>query len=158
MVSILAVSVLWTVALFLENIHAFPNFPFLLGILLIPGFAISVTNGMLYRIVPFLIWFHLQHRKVASAPGVDFSVPNVKKIIPSKWMRWQFRLHLAALLLFVAASIMPNIFIYPAGAALLGSFALLSLNLVASMSYYRRLSLLLEEKTREHKHNIKSNT
>ncbi|MDD5330808.1 MAG: hypothetical protein PHX38_12470, partial [Sulfuricella sp.] len=33
---------------------------FALAFLFIAGFAVSVVNGMLYKIVPFLIWFHLQ--------------------------------------------------------------------------------------------------
>ena len=148
MVSILAAAALWTGAVFLEGTLVMSNFPFLLGILLIPGFAISVANGMLYRIVPFLIWFHLQHCHIATAPAIEFSVPNVKKIIPTVWMRWQFRFHLAALLLLLAASITPDLFLYPAGAVLLISFTLLSRNLIASMMYFRQLSLLLEDRIR----------
>jgi hypothetical protein len=37
-----------------------PQVDLLLGILLIFGFAVAVINGMLYKIVPFLAWFHLQ--------------------------------------------------------------------------------------------------
>jgi len=36
----------------------------------------SVVQGMLYKIVPFLVWFHLFRG------GVKTGVPNMKKIIP----------------------------------------------------------------------------
>ena len=34
----------------------------LAGVLFMAGFALSVVNAMLYKIVPFLIWLHLQQR------------------------------------------------------------------------------------------------
>lgn len=148
MVSVLAACVLWTIELAAGGAGVVPGLPLLVGVCLIPGFAVSVINGMLYRIVPFLIWFHLQHRQIASAPGVDFRVPNVKKIIPAGWMSWQFGFHLAALPLLALTAIWPDLFLYPAGATLAISFILLSRNLIASMMLYRRLSLALEEKVR----------
>jgi hypothetical protein len=32
------------------------------GLLFFVGFAVSAVNGMLYKIVPFLIWLHLNNR------------------------------------------------------------------------------------------------
>ena len=45
------------------------SYGMLLGVLMIVGFAMSVINGMLYKIVPFLVWFHLQSRRGPS--GAD---------------------------------------------------------------------------------------
>ncbi|MCK7496678.1 MAG: hypothetical protein MZW92_41550 [Comamonadaceae bacterium] len=47
-----------------------------LGILLILGFAVAVINGMLYKIVPFLAWFHLQAQLLQRA-----KVPNMKQLV-----------------------------------------------------------------------------
>jgi len=43
--------------------HPLPDAWLLLaGLLFLIGFAVSVVTGMLYKIVPFLAWFHLQAR------------------------------------------------------------------------------------------------
>lgn len=65
----------------------------------LPGFAMSVILGMLYKIVPFLVWFHLFR---GGASAVKAGIPNMKEIIPERWMWWHLWLHggtlLAALL------------------------------------------------------------
>jgi hypothetical protein len=63
------------------------------------GFAMSIILGMLYKIVPFLVWFHLFRGGVSA---VKVGIPNMKEIIPEQWMWWHLWLHagtaLAALL------------------------------------------------------------
>lgn len=56
------------------------------------GFAMSVIIGMLYKIIPFLIWFHLFRG------GMKSGVPNMKQIIPETRMWWHYRLQLGTLL------------------------------------------------------------
>lgn len=55
------------------------------------GFAMSVIDGMLYKIMPFLVWFHLFRG------GMKTGVPNMKQIIPESWMWWHYRLQLGTL-------------------------------------------------------------
>jgi hypothetical protein len=47
--------------------------PVLLGILFLTGFAASAVNGMLYKILPFLLWYHLGAMGVPrrAVPGVN---------------------------------------------------------------------------------------
>jgi hypothetical protein len=47
--------------------------PALVGILFLTGFAASAVNGMLYKIVPFLLWYHLGAAGVPrrAVPGVS---------------------------------------------------------------------------------------
>lgn len=85
-----------------------------LGILFLLGFAASVVNGMLYKILPFLAWFHLQSQTGARAG----SIPNMREMIDETAMRRHFRLHLAAVSLLVPAPFLP------AWAASLGLLAL----------------------------------
>lgn len=47
------------------------------------GFALSLIQGMLYKIVPFLVWFHLFR---GGAKAIKVGVPNMKEIIPEQWM------------------------------------------------------------------------
>jgi hypothetical protein len=58
------------------------------------GFVISLMNGMLYKIVPFLTWFHL------NAQGV-FEIPTMRDMIPITKMQTQYFLHLGCVILFI---------------------------------------------------------
>ncbi len=64
----------------------------LIAVIFLLGFAMSVMHGMLYKIVPFLIWFHLFRG------GVKTGVPNMKEIIPEPWMWRHLWLHRCTLL------------------------------------------------------------
>ena len=57
------------------------------ALLFLLGFAMSLIFGMLYKIVPFLIWFHLFRG------GSIHSIPNMKEIIPEAWMWRHVWLH-----------------------------------------------------------------
>ncbi len=61
------------------------------------GFAMSVMYGMLYKIIPFLVWFHLFRG------GMKSGVPNMKQIIPETWMWRHYRLQLGTLLAVICA-------------------------------------------------------
>lgn len=66
----------------------------LVGILFIAGFAASAVNGMLYKIVPFLLWYHL------GAAGVPRrAVPGVNAWITERSARAQFCTWTAALVM-----------------------------------------------------------
>ena len=77
--------------------------PLALGMLLIAGFALSAINGMLYKIVPFLAWYHLQEEMAASGS----KPPALNKIISEGRARWQLGAHVAALLLLLGACYAP---------------------------------------------------
>ena len=57
---------------------------------------------MLYKIVPFLNWLHLQ-----AAMGLGMLPPNMKEMIPDRMMTVQMWLHFAAVALLLAAAIWP---------------------------------------------------
>ncbi|MDH5784456.1 MAG: hypothetical protein OEZ16_02475 [Chromatiales bacterium] len=79
-----------------------PQLGLVTGVLFLLGFATSAINGMLYKIVPFLVWLHLNNR-VQSSGGWQGSIPNMKQIIPVVATRRQYQLHSAALLLLLLA-------------------------------------------------------
>jgi hypothetical protein len=74
-----------------------------LGLLFLLGFAASVVNGMLYKIVPFLAWFHLQGQTGARAG----TIPNMREMIAEAAMRRHYGLHLAAVCLLAPAPFLP---------------------------------------------------
>ncbi|HEX7477076.1 MAG TPA: hypothetical protein VF331_04680 [Polyangiales bacterium] len=69
------------------------------GWLALFGWALFIVHGMLYRIVPFLVWFHRLSHLVGYVP-----VPSVAKLLPERWPRIAFALH-AALVLSGACAI-----------------------------------------------------
>ncbi len=105
---------------------------FMMAFLFIAGFAVSVVNGMLYKIVPFLIWFHLQSLLM----GV-VRVPNMKLIMPEPGMRRQMRLHFAAVPVLALSALWPPL-IYPAALLFGASMIWLELNLLYAFRIYQQ--------------------
>ncbi|MBF0351867.1 MAG: hypothetical protein HQM11_12610 [SAR324 cluster bacterium] len=62
-----------------------PQMPLLLGAVFLAGFAMSITQGMLYKIVPFLIWFH----RFSSLAG-KIKIPLLKDILSDRHARGQW--------------------------------------------------------------------
>ena len=90
--------------------------PLAIGTLTIVGFALSVISGMLYKIVPFLLWLELQ-RDLRGRP------PHIKQIMPEHYARLQLWLHAAATLTLLSAAVGHEVWFYP-GAGLLAASAL----------------------------------
>jgi hypothetical protein len=133
MASLIACVAVWLVAQFWPAWADSDAYPLLLGILFIGGFAVSVISGMLYKIVPFLAWFHLQAQLQAKAG----SIPTMKDMIAERWMRWQFRLHLSACVLLVGVPFWPQLGI-AAGSVLAVSAVLLWGNLWSALQRFTR--------------------
>ena len=133
MASLIACVALWLGAQFAPGWRADDAYPMLLGILFIAGFAVSVVSGMLYKIVPFLAWFHLQAQLQARAG----SIPTMKEMIGERRMRAQFYLHLLACGLLLVAAIWAE-WTPAAGTALAASALLLWLNLLAAVRRFAR--------------------
>jgi hypothetical protein len=111
----------------------------LLGALFITGFVVSVITGMMYKIVPFLIWLHLQGQGVARR----IPLPNMKEIIPDQRARRQLRLHIASVLLLVCAALMPVWFLRLAAFTFALSFLHLAFNLYGALRIYRKVCIRL---------------
>ena len=73
---------------------------------------LDVYKRQLYKIVPFLAWFHLQAQLFQRV-----KVPNMKQLLPDACVRQQWWSYLAALLLLLAAAVRPKVFTYPAALA-----------------------------------------
>ncbi|RAX51806.1 hypothetical protein CCY99_08375 [Helicobacter sp. 16-1353] len=97
--------------------------------LLVFGFGGSVVSGMLYKIVPFLTWFHL------SATG-NFSIPSIREIIKEKYMFAQFALYCVFIASFVLNLYLG--FFWVSGVILSLGALLQLLNLILSIRVYLR--------------------
>lgn len=133
MASLIACVLVWLDARFWPAWADSDVYPLLLGVLFIGGFAVSVVSSMFYKIVPLLAWFHLQAQLQARAG----SIPTMKEMIVERWMRWHFRLHLAACGLLAVATWLPQLAI-ATGSLLALSALFLWVNLLsAARRFYR---------------------
>lgn len=133
MASLIACVVTWGLAQVWPAWAGHDAYPLLPGVLFLGGFAASVVAGMLYKIVPFLAWFHLQSQLQARAG----SIPTMKDLIATRPMRLHLRLHLAACVLLALATAWPPL-TRLAGLALALSALVLEANLLAAVRRFRR--------------------
>jgi hypothetical protein len=132
MLALLALAVSWLLFAALPRLGGDERAPLWLGMLALPGVFLSVIQGMLYKIMPFLNWLHLQRQG-----GTVTTQPNMKQMIPERAMRGQMRLHFTALILLLAAVIWPALAL-PAGLAFSASCLWLEWNLVGTARLYVR--------------------
>lgn len=141
LIVILASYLLWLSAQLSPQLAESREYPLILGLGMLFS-AISLVSGMLYKIVPFLSWFHLQHRQVR-AMCFDVQIPNMKEFLPDAPARLQLRLHLLAGMIAVVAILGLDWLARPAGLLLLLSSLLLGYNLALAMRRYHTVSLAL---------------
>jgi hypothetical protein len=131
MLSLLAFAVSGIAVLLVPELESDPRATVWLGALALVGVFVSAIAGMMYKILPFLNWLHLQRL------GAPMSaVPNMKQMISAAAMMGQFRLHVAALAMLLAAVWLPAL-ARPTGLVLTASFAWLGWNVVAAGRRYR---------------------
>jgi hypothetical protein len=104
------------------------------GVMFVAGFAMGAVNGMLYKIVPFLLWYHMQQDPRASKA----SVLPIRTILPDEKARRQFWWHAAALLALLAAVAWPAWLARPAAALLAVASLQLALDLGGAALRCRR--------------------
>ena len=110
----------------------------LIVVIFLLGFAMSVMHGMLYKIIPFLVWFHLFRG------GVKVGIPNMKEIIPERWMWRHWWLHLGTLLAALCAPwCMTAVWLLALGFLLQG--IVLGYALFTAVKVYRRTLARLEQ-------------
>ena len=95
-----------------------------LAIIVGPGVILSVMLGMLYKILPFLAWFHL------TAHGV-IRAPTMRALLPSKVTNIQLLTHIVGILLLLIAIRWPQLLIL--GAAMLAISQLIHLVIISQI-------------------------
>jgi len=141
MIGLLFSIILWGVGVFWSDLTMKPFYPVLLGVIFIVGFVLPVIQGMLYKIVPFLIWLHLQNQQLDIIKVISMvKIPNMKQVIPDKLARRQFWVYLIALGLTIGAVLWPAGLSNVAAIVLACSFLFLGYNLYKASWLYRSVS------------------
>jgi hypothetical protein len=130
--TILALSMPLTAAVY-PKVAELPGWSQAFGVLLLVGGFVSFIVGMLYKIVPFLAWLHLQNLGGGVTPA-----PNMNRLLPGGDMQRQIKLHLLAVMVLLAAAIWPEWFARPSGILLALASGWLLWNLTAAIRRYRR--------------------
>jgi hypothetical protein len=88
---------------------------------------------MLYKIVPFLLWFRLQSGRQGRRP-----LPNLKEILPDRTVQGQLWSYCLAFALLVGAVFRPDILARPAGLAFVVCSGWLWFNLMTAWTRTRK--------------------
>lgn len=131
MLCLLAASASWIGLQFISTEPS--NAALWIGVLIVPGAFASAICGMLYKIVPFVIWMHLSNREASGASRL-----NTRMMLSETAMNRHLRLHFIALLVLLAAVLAPAL-AQIAGALLVLSYVWLGWNLIAAARIYARL-------------------
>lgn len=103
------------------------------AIVLVVGGFLSFIIGMLYKIVPFLAWLHLQNQGKGQIPA-----PTMSKLLADARMQHQFMAHAVALGLLLLATIFPEWLARPAGLGVMLACGWLLFNLLDLVRRYRQ--------------------
>ncbi|EHP29251.1 hypothetical protein SMGD1_0724 [Sulfurimonas gotlandica GD1] len=103
----------------------------MVAILLGGGFILSIMIGMLYKIIPFLVWFHL------NAMGY-MTIPTMNEMINKNLARAQFVLFIASLIGFIFAFYIP-ILLSISAVSFIVSMVILQYNVIAPVLIYRKI-------------------
>ena len=106
-----------------------PNY--ILAIIFAFGFLYSLLQGMVYKIIPFLSWFHL------SSKGY-FKLPTIREFIDEKYIKIHFFLHISSMILFILSYFI-NDLIYLASILFLVSNILFFVNSLNAVQKYIKI-------------------
>jgi hypothetical protein len=141
MASILIATLLWLIRFVLPDDQTLSSaLELVIGTVVLVGVVISLIIGMIYKIVPFLLWFHLQGRL-----DEYVKLPTMKQILPDQPARRQLHVHIAALLFLTATAIWPSGWVfYPATLLFAVSCLMLLLNIFTALKQYRSSCAMLD--------------
>lgn len=98
--------------------------------ILIGGFILSIVIGMLYKIVPFLVWFHLN--------GMGYmNIPTINEMINKRVAQIQFILFIASLIGFIFSFYMQNL-LQVSAISFIISMVLLEYNVISPVLIYMK--------------------
>jgi len=115
----------WVANSFLDDKHIVA-----VSIIIGAGFILSIMTGMLYKIVPFLVWFHLNAKGYAS-------IPTMNEMINKKSAKLQYVSFLLSLIGFVLSYFKPMFLEYSALLFVL-SMTILEYNVINPVLIYIR--------------------
>lgn len=97
------------------------------------GFLYSLLQGMIYKIIPFLAWFHLSSRGY-------FDIPTLRGFIKEYDIKVQFYIYIVSVSFMILATIFNQIFLYIAGGLFIVSNLLFIFNIIVAINSYAKIA------------------
>jgi len=116
--------IIWSIDIFESN--------YILAIVFAFGFLYSLLQGMVYKIIPFLAWFHLNSKGY-------FKLPTIREFIEEKYIKLHFFIHLFSIIFFVA-SYFENSLIYMASILFFISNIIFLINCIVAIKKYSSIA------------------
>ena len=107
------------------------------GILLLVGVGLTIPIGIIYRVLPFLCWYHLQG-VVLKNRRLGYQLPPMKHFMPERSARGHYIVHLSAIIVLLAGDFMAHQIPVLTGLVFTGSAIYLSSNIAKAYLLYRR--------------------
>ncbi len=116
--SLLLTSILYFIPNTLWDSYIAVDKGLLIGALFIYFYLLSVIQGMLLKILPFLSYTHLQQRCLVDFSAMQF-IPHMHEFLNKKHGQWLFRLHLLSGLCLILVLLQPASYFVFASAMML---------------------------------------
>ncbi len=100
------------------------------SVVFVLGFVFAIIYAMMYKILPFLAWFHLSYEGV-------FDLPNMREIIPSRLIKLHIVLYICTYLSVIASLILGRDCSMLWGVLLIGLGMLATYNALQAFRIYR---------------------
>lgn len=117
------------------NLYLSVDKTMLLAALFIYFYLMSIIEGMLLKILPFLSYTHLQQRCLMDFSAMQY-IPNMHEFLNKKHGQWLFRLHIVSGLLLILVLFQPSYYFLFAVSLALESVGLLIVILKTMMLYF----------------------
>ncbi len=105
---------------------------FALAIMFGLGFLYSLLQGMIYKIIPFLAWFHLHNQGY-------MQVPTIKEMVSEDRIKLHFYIYVSSLLFFLLSSWFNMYFTIIAAFLFIASNVLFFINCLSGISKYKQI-------------------
>lgn len=106
---------------------------FLLAIMFGLGFLYSLLQGMIYKIIPFLAWFHL------SSKG-HMMIPTMREMIHEDMIKLHFFIYIASVFFFLISPFLSNFFVVIAALLFIISNILFLINCITGARKYAQIA------------------
>ena len=132
----------WWLGKAVDNNHLSEQLQLLSVVLFLMGFVVAVVTAMLYKIVAFLVWFHLHelNNQLQLAGKSGFTVPHMKTVITVAQAKLQYMTFLVALCSLPLAIFSPNYFSQIAGILWFIYFTVMLINISKAIFMFRKYS------------------
>lgn len=106
---------------------------FLLAIMFGLGFLYSLLQGMIYKIIPFLAWFHLNSKG-------HMIIPTMREIINEDMIKLHFFIYTASVFFFIISPFLSDFFVVIAALLFIISNILFLMNCITGASKYSQIA------------------